>query len=82
MMNPKDGGAWTKVGPHNTIMVVMEDLPEAERIALEKELKEEMSAARRRKVTCFQKTHSGVIKNVTPHVSKPHDYVNHMFKRP
>jgi hypothetical protein len=22
------------------------------------------------------------IKNVTPHVSNPHDHVNHMFKRP
>jgi hypothetical protein len=40
MMNPKDGGAQTKVGPHNTIRVVMEDLPKKERITLEKELKE------------------------------------------
>jgi hypothetical protein len=68
MMNPKDGGARTKVGPHNTIRVVMEDLPEAERITLEKELKEEMAAARRRKVTCFQKTHTGVIKKTAPTV--------------
>jgi hypothetical protein len=30
----------------------MEDLPEAERIALEKELEEEIAAARR-KLTCF-----------------------------
>jgi hypothetical protein len=30
----------------------MEDLPEAERIALEKELEEETAAARR-KLTCF-----------------------------
>jgi hypothetical protein len=36
MMNPKDGGAQIEVGPHNTIGVVMEDLPEAERNTLEK----------------------------------------------
>jgi hypothetical protein len=40
MMNPKDGGARTKVGPHNTIRVAMEDLPKIERIELEKELEE------------------------------------------
>jgi hypothetical protein len=39
MMNSKDGGAWIEVGPHKMIEVVMEDLPEAERITLEKELK-------------------------------------------
>jgi hypothetical protein len=38
MMNPKDGGAQTEVGPHNTIRVAMEDLLEVERVALEKEL--------------------------------------------
>jgi hypothetical protein len=48
MMNPKDGEAWIEVGPRNMIGVAMEDLPEAERITLEKELKEEMAAARRR----------------------------------
>jgi hypothetical protein len=62
MMNPKDSSAWTEVGPHNTIGVAMEDLPEAERTALEKELEEEMAKARRRKVACFQKTCTGVIK--------------------
>jgi hypothetical protein len=62
MTNPKDGGAQTEVGPHNTITVAMEDLPEAEKIALKKELKEEIAAARRRKLTCFQKTRTGVIK--------------------
>jgi hypothetical protein len=36
----------------------MEDMPEAERRALE----EEMAKARRRKLACFQKTHMGVIK--------------------
>jgi hypothetical protein len=40
----------------------MEDLPEAERRALEKELKKEMAEARRRKLVCFQKTCTGVIK--------------------
>jgi hypothetical protein len=34
----------------------MEDLPEVERRALEKELEEEMAEARRRKLACFQKT--------------------------
>jgi hypothetical protein len=50
-----------EIGQHNTIDVVMEDLPEVERVALEKELQEEMAAARRRKLTCFQKTRTGVI---------------------
>jgi hypothetical protein len=34
-------------------------LPEAERRALEKELKKEMVEARRRKLACFHKTHIG-----------------------
>jgi hypothetical protein len=41
MTNPKESGARTKVGPHNTINVAIEDLPEAGRRALKKELKEE-----------------------------------------
>jgi hypothetical protein len=64
MMNPKDSAARTEVGPHNTIGVVMVDLPEAERRALEKELEEEMADARRRKLACFQKTCTGVIKKM------------------
>jgi hypothetical protein len=55
MTNLKDSAARTKVGLHNTIMVVMEDLPKVERRALEKELEEEMTEARRRKLACFQK---------------------------
>jgi hypothetical protein len=43
MMNPKDSAARTEVGPQNTIGVVMEDLPETERRAIEKELEEEMA---------------------------------------
>jgi hypothetical protein len=62
MMNLKDGGARTEVGPHNTIAVAMEDIPEAEKITLEKELEEEMVVARRRKLACFQKTRTRVIK--------------------
>jgi hypothetical protein len=46
------------------IRVVMEDLPEAERITLEKELEEETTVARR-KITCFQKTRTGVIMKTT-----------------
>jgi hypothetical protein len=62
MMNPKESGARTEGGPHNMIDMVMEDLPEAERRALEKELEQEMAEARRRKLVCIQKTHMGVIK--------------------
>jgi hypothetical protein len=40
----------------------MEDLSEAERRALEKELETEKAEARRRKLACFQKTRTGVIK--------------------
>jgi hypothetical protein len=39
MVNPKESGARTAVGPHNTIDVAMEDLPDVERRVLEKELK-------------------------------------------
>jgi hypothetical protein len=53
MTNSKDGGAQTEVEPHNTIGVVMEDLPEVERIALEKALEEETATVRRKKLTCF-----------------------------
>jgi hypothetical protein len=59
MMNPKESGARTEVRPHNMISVAMEDLLEVERGVLEKELEEEMAAAGRRKLTCFQKTHTG-----------------------
>jgi hypothetical protein len=38
MTNPKESGARTEVGLHNTIGVVMEDLLKAERMELEKEL--------------------------------------------
>jgi hypothetical protein len=69
MMNPKDGGAWTEVGPHNMIGVVMEDHPEAEGIALEKKLEEETAAARRRKLACFHKTRTGVIKKTAPTIT-------------
>jgi hypothetical protein len=40
----------------------MEDLPEAERWALKMELEEEMAEATRRKLACFRKTCTGVIK--------------------
>jgi predicted GNAT family acetyltransferase len=69
MMNPNDGGARTEVGPHNTIRVAMEDLPEAEKIALAKELEEETAVARRRKLACFQKTRTRVIKKTTPAIT-------------
>jgi hypothetical protein len=45
MMNPKDGGARTEVGPHNMIGVAMEDPLKAERIAHEKELEVESAVA-------------------------------------
>jgi hypothetical protein len=59
MMNPKETGARNEVAPHNTIDVSIEDLPEVERMALEKELEEEMAEARRRKLGCFQKNTRG-----------------------
>jgi hypothetical protein len=59
MTNPKESGVRTEVRPHNTIGVAMEDLRKVERKALEKELKEEMAEARRRKLTCLQKTCMG-----------------------
>jgi hypothetical protein len=65
MMNPKDNAAQAEVGPHNMIKVVMEDLPEAERRALEKELEEEMIEARRRKLACFQKTRMGLSRKLS-----------------
>jgi hypothetical protein len=64
MMNPKDNVAQTEVGPHNTIGVAIDDLLKVERRVLEKELKEEMATARRRKLACFQKTRMGVIKKI------------------
>jgi hypothetical protein len=66
MTNLMESGAQTEVRPHNTMDVAMEDLPEVERRALEKELEEEMAEARRRKLTCFQKTLMGVIKKTVP----------------
>jgi uncharacterized membrane protein len=62
MMNLMKSDARTEVRLHSTIDVAMEDLPKAERRALEKELEEEMAEMRRRKLTCFQKTRMGVIK--------------------
>jgi hypothetical protein len=53
MTNPRESGAWTEVRPQNTITVAMEDLPEAEGRVLEKELKEEMAEARRKKLAYF-----------------------------
>jgi hypothetical protein len=66
MMNPKESGARTEVGPLNTIGVAMEDLPEAQRRALKKELEEEMAEARKRNVVCFQKTRTTEIKKTIP----------------
>jgi hypothetical protein len=69
MMNPKDSAVRTDVGPHNTIGVAMEDLPKAERRVLEKELEVEMVEARRRKLACFQKMRTGVIKKTIPAIT-------------
>jgi hypothetical protein len=66
MMNPKDSAARTVVVPHNTIRVAMEDLPEVERRALKKELKEEEACV-------FPKnTHKGDHENRPSH----HNYNN------
>jgi hypothetical protein len=69
MMNPKESGAQTEVGSHNTIGVAMEDLPEVERRALEEELEEEMAEVRRRKLMCFKKTRTGMIKKTIPAIT-------------
>jgi hypothetical protein len=66
MMNPKDIGARTEVRPHSMIGMAVEDLPEAERRALKEELEEEMAEVRRRKLICFQKTRTWVIKKTIP----------------
>jgi hypothetical protein len=47
----------------------MEDLPEVERMTLEKEHKGEMAEASRRKLACFQKTRMGVIKKTVPAIT-------------
>jgi hypothetical protein len=70
MMTPKDSAARTEVGPHNTIGVAMENLPELEKRALEKELKEKMAEARRRKLAFLQKkTCPGMIKKTIPDIT-------------
>jgi hypothetical protein len=43
MTNPKESGTQTEVGSCNTVGVAMEDLPEVERMVLEKVLAEEMA---------------------------------------
>jgi hypothetical protein len=53
MMTSKDGPAHMEIGHHNMIGVAMEDVPEVERAALEKELQKKMATARRRKLACF-----------------------------
>jgi hypothetical protein len=74
MTNPKESGARTEVGPHNTIDMAMEDLPEVERRTLEKELEEEMAEVRRQKLTCSQKTRTGGDQHNCP---GHHDYDNY-----
>jgi hypothetical protein len=69
MTNLNESGTRTKVGPHNVTGVAMVDPPEAERTALEKELKEEIAEARRKKLACFQKTRTGVIKKTVPAIT-------------
>jgi hypothetical protein len=76
MTNLKDSAARTKIGPHNLIVVAIEDLPEAERRALEKELEEGMVEARRRKLACFQKnTHGGDQENCPGHYDHSNRYI-------
>jgi hypothetical protein len=47
----------------------MEDLPEADKIALEKDLEKEMAVTRRRKLASFQKTCVRVIKKTVPAIT-------------
>jgi hypothetical protein len=69
MTTSKDGPARTVIGQYNTIGVAMEDLHEAERAALKKELQVEMTATRRRNLMCFQKTRTKVIKRTAPAIT-------------
>jgi hypothetical protein len=50
--------------------VAMEDLPMAERRALERELEEEMAMARRRKLVCFQKTCTTLINKTVSAITR------------
>jgi hypothetical protein len=68
MTTSKDGPTLTEIRQHITIGVAMEDLLKAEKATLQKELQEEMAAARR-KLMCFQKTRTGVIKKTAPTVT-------------
>jgi hypothetical protein len=69
MTNLMESGAQTKVGPRNTIGMAMEDVPEAKWRALEKELEEEIAEVRGKKLACFQKTLTGVIKKIVPAIT-------------
>jgi hypothetical protein len=54
----------------------MEDLPEADKIALEKDLEKEMVVTRRRKLASFQKTCARVIKKTHLHNSLPRQVIS------
>jgi hypothetical protein len=61
-----------KVTANNVISVVLEDLSEKDREEVERELEEEMAERHRKKLACFQKTRSGVVKKgETTRVSVP-----------
>jgi hypothetical protein len=51
-----------RVTTENVIEVAMEDLLEKDQEEVESELEEEMVERRRKKLACFQKTRSGVVK--------------------
>jgi hypothetical protein len=70
MTTLKDGTTRTEIGQLNMISVAMEDLLEAERATLEKELQEEMATARRRKLMFPKNMHRGDQEGRTNH----HDY--------
>jgi hypothetical protein len=75
-MNPKDGDARTEVGSRNTITVAMEDLPEAEKITLEKELEEEMHGKNEETGVFSEDTHRGDQED-RPGRHDYYDYVTH-----
>jgi hypothetical protein len=52
------------VHPKNAINVTMEGLAEENRKEVERQLEEEMAELRRKKLTCFQKTHNYIMKKV------------------
>jgi UDP-3-O-acyl-N-acetylglucosamine deacetylase len=84
MADPKGSkaAATDGVGIHNnnTINVALEDLTEEDGKVVKRELEEEMTELRKRKLACFQKTRGGVVKKsdtATATSTKVNSQLNH-----